>query len=219
MNLTDAAQKELSRINKLITTEEMKKVKALAVAEQSPSDKMKRAKDGVIRREKELREHEQFWEDKIEREVKELRLQSESSRKTKEKYLRDAQDTLSRLEEEKPKAYVMAELECNKLKSERDKLLSQITQRPTPRCVNQEFSLPLQDFSETPSEYSPVSVDVSDFFREGRSDGQELGKSYLDGPFRYAETSLPGIGNLQRRPVRYGAVADLQKEAVAENKS
>jgi hypothetical protein len=217
MNLTDAAQKELSRINKLITTEEMKKVKALAVAEQSPSDKMKRAKDGVIRREKELREHEQFWEDKIEREVKELRLQSESSRKTKEKYLRDAQDTLSRLEEEKPKAYVMAELECNKLKSERDKLLSQITQRPTPRCVNQELSLPLPEISI--NEYEPVSVDMSDFFREGRSDGQELGKSYLDGPFRYIESSLPGIGNLQRRPVQYGAVADLHRKAVAENKS
>jgi hypothetical protein len=50
---------------------------------------------------------------------------------------------------------------------------------------------------------------MSDFFREGRSDGQELGKSYLDGPFRYHEKDIPGVGNLQRRPVRYGAVRDL----------
>ena len=200
MNLPDAAQKELYRLNKLIISEEMKKVKALAVAEQSPSDKMKRARDGVIRRERELREHDQFWEDKIEREVKELRLQSESSRKTKEKYLRDAEDTLTRLEEERPKAYVMAELECNKLKSDRDRLLSQITHRPTPQCVKQEVSLPLPEISE---EYEPVSVSMDDFFRETRLDGKEPGRSYLDTPG-------PSV------PVRYGRVSDLQKEVAAE---
>lgn len=212
MNLPDAAQKELYRLNKLIVSEEMKKVKALAVAEQSPSDKMKRARDGVIRRERELREHDQFWEDKIEREVKELRLQSESSRKTKEKYLRDAEETLSRLEEEKPKAYVMAELECNKLKSEREKLLSQFTQRPTPQCVKQEVPLPLPEIS---AEYEPVSVSMEDFFKETRLDGKEPGMSYLDGPFRYTDSSLPGVGMLSSRKTVYGPIKDLQ----AANKS
>jgi len=77
-----------------------------------------------------------------------------------------------------------------------------LTQTPEPRDI---------EMTDTIPSYESVSVDMSDFFREGRLDGQEIGKSYLDGPFRYHEKDIPGIGNLQRRPVRYGAVSQLEK--------
>jgi hypothetical protein len=61
-------------------------------------------------------------------------------------------------------------------------------------------------------EYEPVTVNMDDFFREGRSDGQPMGKpgAYLDSP-RYYEKDIPGVGNISRRAPCYGPVSQLQK--------
>jgi len=77
-----------------------------------------------------------------------------------------------------------------------------LTQTPEPRDI---------EMTDTIPSYESVSVDMSDFFREGRLDGQKMGPSYLEGPFRYHEKDIPGVGNISRRPVRYGAVSQLEK--------
>jgi hypothetical protein len=226
MNLTDAAHKEVSRLQKLMNFEKKKMEEVDMLAEKAPSDLVKRARNNVEYRDKQVKEHDKIWEEKIEREIEKLKAEGERKAQEKREWLRDAEETLKKLVAEKPKKYYAAEMEYNKLQEQKDKLLSQFQKDgerqgspliyatpPPPGCVKQEVSLPLPEIST--NEYEPVSVDMSDFFREGRSDGQPLGRSYLDGPFRYAETSLPGIGNLQRRPVQYGAIADL----VAKNKS
>jgi hypothetical protein len=207
-NLPDAAQKELSRLQKLINSEKKKMEEVEILAEKAPSDIVKRAKNSVEYHDKQLKEHERIWEEKIEREIEKLKAEGERKAEEKRKWLRDAEETLKKLLDEKPKKYYAAEMEYNKLQEQKDKLLAQfkssaqpsLTQTPEPRDI---------EMTDTIPEYAPVSVDMSDFFREGRSDGQELGKSYLDGPFRYHEKDIPGVGNLQRRFVRYGAVRDL----------
>jgi len=77
-----------------------------------------------------------------------------------------------------------------------------LTQTPEPRDI---------EMTDTIPSYESVTVDMSDFFREGRLDGQKIGPSYLEGPFRYHEKDIPGVGSLQRRAVRYGAVSQLEK--------
>jgi len=105
---------------------------------------------------------------------------------------------------------IMAETEIEILEKQKNDILNANNISTTPFTQSAQPPLtPPPQTQDIPSEYAPVSVDMSDFFREGRLDGQEIGKSYLDGPFRYHEKDIPGVGNLQRRPVRYGAVRDL----------
>lgn len=203
-NLPDAAQKELSRLQKLMNNEKKKMEEVEILAEKAPSDIVKRAKSSVEYHDKQLKEHERIWEEKIEREIEKLKAEGERKAEEKRKWLRDAEETLKKLLDEKPKKYYAAEMEYNKLQEQKDKLLAQFKSPAQP-------SLTQTPEPDTVSEYSSVSVDMSDFFREGRLDGQEIGKSYLEGPFRYHEKDIPGIGNIQRRPVRYGAVSQLEK--------
>ena len=206
-NLPDAAQKELSRLQKLINSEKKKMEEVEILAEKAPSDIVKRAKSSVEYHDKQLKEHEKIWEEKIEREIEKLKAEGERKAEEKRKWLRDAEENLKKLLDEKPKKYYAAEMEYNKLQEQKDKLLAQfkssaqpsLTQTPEPRDI---------EMTDTIPSYESVSVDMSDFFKEGRLDGQPLGKSYLDGPFRYCE-NVPGITNISRRPVRYGAVRDL----------
>lgn len=211
-NLPDAAHKELSRLQKLMNFEKKKMEEIDMLAEKAPSDLVKRARNNVDYRDKQVKEHEKIWEEKIEK------LKTEGERKAEEKrqWLREAEETLKKLLDEKPKKYYAAELEYNKLQEQKDKLLSQFQKdgerreesfnlrNPTPPgCVKQEVPLPLPEIS---AEYEPVSVSIEDFFRETRLDGKEPGRSYLDTP-------SPSV------PVRYGRVSDLEKEARAANKS
>jgi hypothetical protein len=105
---------------------------------------------------------------------------------------------------------IMAETEIEILEKQKNDILkaNNISTTPFTQSAQPPLTPPPQT-QDIPSEYAPVSVDMSDFFREGRLDGQKMGPSYLDGPFRYHEKDIPGVGNLQRRPVRYGAVRDL----------
>lgn len=209
-NLPDAAQKELSRLQKLMNNEKKKMEEVEILAEKAPSDIVKRAKSSVEYHDKQLKEHERIWEEKIEREIEKLKAEGERKAEEKRKWLRDAEENLKKLLDEKPKKYYAAEMEYNKLQEQKDKLLAQfkspaqpsLTQTPEPRDI---------EMTDTIPSYESVSVDMSDFFREGRLDGQEIGKSHLEGPFRYHEKDIPGIGNIQRRPVRYGAVSQLEK--------
>ena len=207
-NLPDAAHKELSRLQKLMNFEKKKMEEVEMLAEKAPSDIVKRAKSSVEYHDKQLKEHEKIWEEKIEREIEKLKAEGERKAAEKRQWLKDAEEALKKLVDEKPKKYYAAEMEYNKLQEQKDKLLAQfkspaqpsLTQTPEPRDI---------EMTDTIPSYESVSVDMSDFFREGRLDGQKMGPSYLDGPFRYHEKDIPGIGNLQRRPVRYGAVRDL----------
>jgi hypothetical protein len=178
------------------------------LAEKAPSDIVKRAKSSVEYHDKQLKEHEKIWEEKIEREIEKLKAEGERKAAEKRKWLRDAEEALKKLLDEKPKRYYAADMEYKRLEEQKDKLLAQfkspaqssLTQTPEPRDI---------EMTDTIPSYESVSVDMSDFFRETRLDGKEPGRSYLDGPFRYHEKDIPGVGSLQKRFVRYGAVRDL----------
>lgn len=87
------------------------------------------------------------------------------------------------------------------------------------------INIPLPSLTPAPEreeEPEDVVVTVADFFRETRLDGTPITNSHLDGPFKYVETSLPGVGSLPKRKTVYGRVSDLEKaarEARAANKS
>jgi hypothetical protein len=110
---------------------------------------------------------------------------------------------------------IMAETEIEILEKQKNDILkaNNISTTPFTQSAQPSLTPPPQsrdiEMTDTIPSYESVSVDMSDFFREGRLDGQKMGPSYLDGPFRYHEKDIPGVGNLQRRPVRYGAVRDL----------
>jgi len=110
---------------------------------------------------------------------------------------------------------IMAETEIEILEKQKNDILkaNNISTTPFTQSAQPSLTPPPQsrdiEMTDTIPSYESVSVDMSDFFREGRLDGQPLGKSYLDGPFRYCE-NVPGTTNISRRPVRYGAVRDLQ---------
>jgi hypothetical protein len=218
-NLPDAAHKELSRLQKLMNFEKKKMDEVEMLAEKAPSDIVKRAKSSVEYHDKQLKEHEKIWEEKIEREIEKLKAEGERKAVEKRKWLKDAEEALKKLLDEKPKRYYAAEMEYNKLQEQKDKLLAQFN-CPTQPSLTQSAQPPLTpppqsrdiEMSDTIPEYAPVSVDMSDFFREGRSDGQPMGKpgAYLDTP-RYHEKDIPGVGNISRRPTIYGAVRHLEK--------
>ena len=213
-NLPDAAHKELSRLQKLMNFEKKKMDEVEMLAEKAPSDIVKRAKNSVEYHDKQLKEHEKIWEEKIEREIEKLKAEGERKAVEKRKWLKDAEEALKKLLDEKPKRYYAAEMEYNRLQEQKDKLLAQFN-CPTQPSLTQSAQPPPQsrdiEMSDTIPEYAPVSVDMSDFFREGRLDGQKVGKSHLDGPFRYHEKDIPGIGNISRRAPCYGPVSQLQK--------
>ena len=218
-NLPDAAHKELSRLQKLMNFEKKKMDEVELLAEKAPSDIVKRAKSSVEYHDKQLKEHEKIWEEKIEREIEKLKAEGERKAVEKRKWLKDAEEALKKLLDEKPKKYYAAEMEYNKLQEQKDKLLAQFN-CPTQPSLTQSAQPPLTpppqsrdiEMSDTIPEYAPVSVDMSDFFREGRSDGQPMGKpgAYLDTP-RYHEKDIPGIGNISRRAPCYGPVSQLEK--------
>ena len=218
-NLPDAAQKELSRLQKLMNNEKKKMDEVELLSEKAPSDIVKRAKSSVEYHDKQLKEHEKIWEEKIEREIEKLKAEGERKAVEKRKWLKDAEEALKKLLDEKPKRYYAAEMEYNKLQEQKDKLLAQFN-CPTQPSLTQSAQPPLTpppqsrdiEMSDTIPEYAPVTVNMDDFFREGRSDGQPMGKpgAYLDTP-RYHEKDIPGIGNISRRAPCYGPVSQLQK--------
>jgi hypothetical protein len=180
------------------------------LSEKAPSDIVKRAKSSVEYHDKQLKEHEKIWEEKIEREIEKLKAEGERKAVEKRKWLKDAEEALKKLLDEKPKRYYAAEMEYNKLQEQKDKLLAQFN-CPTQPSLTQSAQPPLTPPPQT-QEYEPDTVNMDDFFREGRSDGQPMGKpgAYLDTP-RYHEKDIPGVGNISRRAPCYGPVSQLQK--------
>lgn len=213
-NLPDAAHKELSRLQKLMNLEKKKMDEVELLAEKAPSDIVKRAKNSVEYHDKQLKEHEKIWEEKIEREIEKLKAEGERKAVEKRQWLKDATEALKKLLDEKPKRYYAAEMEYNRLQEQKDKLLAQFN-CPAQPSLTQSAQPPLTppaqyrdiELSDTIPEYASVSVDMSDFFREGRLDGQKVGKSHLEGPFRFHEKDIPGVGNISRRPTYYGPVS------------
>jgi len=112
---------------------------------------------------------------------------------------------------------IMAEKEIEIQEKKKNDILkaNNITTTPLTQSVQPPLTPPPQprdiEMTDTIPEYGSVTVDMSDFFRETRLDGKEPGRSYLDGPFRYHEKDIPGIGNISRRAPCYGPVSQLQK--------
>jgi hypothetical protein len=112
---------------------------------------------------------------------------------------------------------IMAETEIEILEKQKNDILkaNNITTTPLTQSVQPPLTPPAQprdiEMTDTIPSYESVSVDMSDFFREGRLDGQKMGPSYLDGPARYHEKDIPGVGNISRRAPCYGPVSQLQK--------
>jgi hypothetical protein len=227
-NLPPAAEKRMAEINKKIDTQKsiIEKEKAV-VAAQEDSFVCKRAKVSLSN----LEVKKATLDSKLEAKKKEL---TDAFNEVKKQYQEDikiAQEnrdteekeldmkikvqlsTITSETEKKSKCIIRAEKDIELLQAEKKKILqaSGIT-----------IESPLTPPPQT-QEYEPVTVNMDDFFREGRSDGQPMGKphAYLDSP-RYYEKDVPGVGNISRRPTIYGAVRNLEKvaqELRRENKS
>jgi len=228
-NLPPAAEKRMAELNKKIDTQKsiIEKEKAV-VAAQDDSFVCKRAKVSLAN----LEVKKSALDNKLEAKKKEL---TDAFNEAKKQYLEDmkkAQEnrdneekeldmkiqvqeaTITSETEKKSKSIIRAEKDIELLQTEKKKIL-QAAGIITEPSLTQSAQPPPQsrdtEMTDTIPEYAPVSVDMSDFFREGRLDGQKIGPSYLEGPFRYHEKDIPGVGSLQRRAVRYGAVSQLEK--------
>jgi hypothetical protein len=232
-NLPPAAEKRMAELNKKIDTQKsiIEKEKAV-VAAQDDSFVCKRAKVSLAN----LEVKKSTLDNKLEAKKKEL---TDAFNEAKKQYLeemkkaqenRDNEEkeldmkiqvqeaTITSETEKKSKSIIRAEKDIELLQTEKKKILQAagiITEPSLTQSAQPLLTPPPQprdiEMTDTIPEYAPVSVDMSDFFREGRLDGQKMGPSYLDGPFRYHEKDIPGVGNLQRRFVRYGAVSQLEK--------
>ncbi len=225
-NLPPAADKKISDISKKIETQKSAIEKENAViALQEDSYICKRAKvvlasldlkmsnvDYDFERKKEELEVALELAQKAYSDGLQLAKEAKIEREHQLKLKIEAQEQIVKQEgEKKSKVIVRAEAEIERLLEEKRKVLK--------ACG---INIPLPSFTPAPEREPEPEVTVADFFRETRLDGTPITTSHLDGPFKYVETSLPGIGSLPKRKTAYGPVSDLQeaaRKARAENKS
>lgn len=220
-NLPPAADKKISDISKKIETQKSVIEKENAViALQEDSYICKRAKvvlasldlkmtnlDYEFDRKKEeldiaLELAQKAYSDGLQS-AKEAKLEREHQLKFKI----EAQEQIVKQEsEKKSKVIVRAEAEIERLLEEKRKVLK--------ACG---INIPLPSLTPAPEreeEPEDVVVTPADFFRETRLDGTPVGKSHLDGPFKYVESLPPGM--VSKRKTVYGRVSDLEAAAQAE---
>jgi hypothetical protein len=117
--LTDSAQKAYSKLIASINTHKMTIDKCKKYAEECPSDKVKRCKEGILYHKKQVEAHDAIVAERV-------RKVMEEGAKDKEKklqYLRDAEEKLENELSMKTRAQVSAETEIEKLEKELKQLL------------------------------------------------------------------------------------------------
>lgn len=224
-NLPPAAEKRMAELNKKIDTQKsiIEKEKAV-VAAQDDSFVCKRAKVSLAN----LEVKKSTLDSKLEAKKKELTDAFNEVKKQYQEDMKKAQENRDNEEKEldmkiqvqeatitsetdkKSKSIIRAEKDIELLQAEKKKILNASGINTEPPLTHPPQSRDIE-MSDTIPEYASVSVDMSDFFREGRLDGQKVGKSHLEGPFRYHEKDIPGVGNISRRAPCYGPVSQLQK--------
>lgn len=207
-NLTDQAQKQVSMLSKKIEAQKVIIAKEQAVVDaQEDSYICKRAKNALENLDAKMAR----LDDDLNKKKKEL---TDAYNEMKKKYAYDmqqAEETREKLEQEleskrdvqlsiikaekdkKSRTIIKAEKEIELLQEERSKIMN--ASKPVPIVVPNTVS---EDDS-----YTPATVDVSDYFREGRLDGKPLGRSYIES-YYYAEPKAPGS-----RTTVYGAVSEI----------
>lgn len=206
-NLTDQAQKQVSMLSKKIEAQKVIIAKEQAVVDaQEDSYICKRAKNALENLDAKMSR----LDDDLDKKKKEL---TDAYNEMKKKYAYDmqqAEETREKLEQEleskrdvqlsiikaekdkKSRTIIKAEKEIELLQEERSKIMN--ASKPVPIVV-----------PNTVSEDDTPTVDMSDFFREGRLDGKPLGRSYIES-YYYAEPKAPGS-----RTTVYGAVSEISK--------
>ena len=181
-NLSDAAQKEYSKLIKNISYQKTVIEKCEIYSKECPSDLVKRARAGYNHNLKQLEEHDFMAEAKIEREMAKLREELDRVKQQKMKYLRDSQDKLDELEKQKTRQQVSAELELEKLNAALQRIIDTVTPDVQP------------SFTQSKSVYQQMLDDEAELasLRAGRS---------LEPPSQ----ALP------HSTTQYGMVSDLSK--------
>lgn len=215
-NLTDQAQKQVSMLSKKIEAQKLIIAKEQAVVDaQEDSYICKRAKNALENLDAKMAR----LDDDLDKKKKEL---TDAYNEMKKKYAYDmqqAEETREKLEQEleskrdvqlsiikaekdkKSRTIIKAEKEIELLQEERSKITN--ASKPVPIVVP---DTPPAIVSENEcDEYAPVTVSMSDLFREGRLDGKPLGRSYIES-YYYAEPKAPGS-----RTTVYGAVSEISK--------
>lgn len=182
-NLSDAAQKEYSKLIKNISYQKTVIEKCEIYAKECPSDLIKRARAGYNHHLKQLEEHDLMAEAKIEREMAKLREELERVKQQKLKYIRDSQDKLDELEKQKTRQQVSAEIELEKLNA----ALQRIVDTVTPETSTQ------TSFTQSKSSYQQMLDDEAELasLRAGRIQ--------------------PPSQVLPHSTTQYGTVSDLSK--------
>lgn len=215
-NLTDQAQKQVSMLSKKIEAQKLIIAKEQAVVDAQEDSyickraknalenldaKMSRLDDDLDKKKKELTDAYNEMKKKYAYDMQ----QAEENREKLEKELeskRDVQLSIIKAEKDKKsKTIIKAEKEIELLQEEKSKIMN--ASKPVPITVPPATPDPVSE-DDTPT------VDMSDFFREGRLDGKPLGRSYIDS-YYYAEPSKP-----KTRPTVYGAVSEISKGKKAE---
>lgn len=184
-NLSDAAQKEYSKLIKNISYQKTVIEKCEVYTRECPSDLLKRARAGYNHNLKQLEEHDAIMEARFEK----LRLEGEAIKAQKMKYLRDAQDKLDEIEKHKTRQQVSAEIELEKL----NKQLQRIIDTVTPSDIQSSIHISPLTQSTEKSAYQQMLDDEAELeaLRAGRS----------------TEVSYA----LPQTSTQYGMVSDLSK--------
>ena len=177
-NLPESAQKQVSALSAKITNQKNIIVKAKAVIESKGETYVcNRARTTLASCESKLSKAKAEYEAY----VKDLEEKAELQRKIIWEETHKTSPTI-----------IMAEKEIEILQSQIDAIKK--VNNPTPIVV-----------PDTVSEDDTTTVNMSDFFNEGRLDGKPLGPSFVHS-YYYAEPKAPG-----KRTTIYGAVSEIAK--------
>lgn len=239
--LTDSAQKEYSKLLRDIKFQKGMIEKCKAYTKESPSDALKRAKAGYEHHIKQVDAHNAVIESRLRKQeeqnildiqeakdaaakkIKDIITQGDESLASKQKYLKDAEEKLEKLENEKSRQQVNAEIELDKLnhalESLKDTLRIPTVQTPKPTQP------PLTQAPEPVPEPVPEPEDADDngykAFLELDFNKPEKPLSFITNNFSYcsareAKEEGKGMQGLVQASSKwdssiYGRVSDLSK--------
>lgn len=246
-NLTEPAQKEYSKLLRDIKFQKGVIEKCKVYSKESPSDALKRAKAGYEHHIKQVEAHESVTESRLRKQeeqnlidiqaakdtaakrIRDVIVQGQESFASKQKYLKDAEEKLEKLENEKSRQQVNAELELDKLNHALESLKDTIristtqqaprttqpplTQAPKPVLVPETIPVSVSEESEDNGYRAFLELDFNK---------PEKPLTYIDNNFSYcssreAEQTRKGMKDLVPAGKKwdtniYGPVSDLSRK-------
>jgi hypothetical protein len=146
--LTEAGQKEYSKILKDIKYHKGVIEKAEKYASESPTDTVRRAREGVLYHQRQVEAHEGVVQARINKIIEEGRRDEE----TKRNYLREAEEKLDRLLAQKSRQQIASETELDKLQKALERLESTVSECTISKLSDETFQEFRAEFLETEEE-------------------------------------------------------------------